>query len=353
MSDITPISLETLYTDAVVRAQPPRQSTVKTRWTAAEILAFDFPEPRWLVNGLVPFGLIMLGGRPKVGKSWLALQIAIAIGSGGVMFGEFVHKGKVLYLALEDSPRRIQNRLNKQKAERPNITFCNSYTPFTEGGLVELQAEISAGGYNLCVIDTFARAISGRRRVDHDDTGDMTSIVGNIQQIATNLDVAILVIDHHRKSNGFEASPIDDILGSTAKSAVADCAMGIYREQGKKGAVLKITGRDVEEQELALEWDPELFCWQSLGDANDVRKDSFQANIIMAIRTLKEDGDIPTTTRIAKFLRKDKGYTSATLTDLVNIGKLRRGEKVGREVPFEEVTGSEVTQQHNNPTIND
>lgn len=323
---------------ALAMAEPEELLGLRTRWTAAEILAAVFPEPTWLVPNRIPTGLVMLGGRPKIGKSWLALQMAIAVGSGGRVFGEILPKGRVLYLAFEDSPRRLQARMQKQLAGNPNITFHTAYMPFTEGGMTKLQAEISTGGYTLVVIDTFARAIAGKRRIDNDDSGDMTSIMGELQTIATTLDTTILILDHHRKTNGLESSPIDEILGATAKSAVADCVMGIFRAQGKKGATLKITGRDVEEQELALDWDGKFCCWQFIGDASDVRKDSLKSDILTAIRALKEDSEAPTTTRIAKFLNKEKSNVSVALSDLVMSGKVRRGEKVGREVPFVEVS---------------
>ena len=68
----------------------------KRLWTAAEILRAEFPEPKWAVPGLLSAGLNMLGGRPKLGKSWLSLQTAVAVGAGGKLFGRDVERGKVL-----------------------------------------------------------------------------------------------------------------------------------------------------------------------------------------------------------------------------------------------------------------
>src|SRR5690606_17770014 len=120
-------------------------------------------------------------------------------------------------------------------------------------------------------------------------------------------DVSILLVDHHRKSNGFESNPIDDILGATAKAGVADAALGLYREQGKHGATLKVTGRDMQEKELALEWDPITCCWQSLGSAGDVREESTRGEVLQAIRNLVEEGQLATTSRIAKYTGMNPG----------------------------------------------
>lgn len=313
--------------------EPASLRPVRSRWTAAELAAADFPEPKWAVPDLLPVGLSFLAGRPKLGKSWLGLQIAHAVGTGGRVFNTVVSKGKVIYLALEDSPRRLKKRMEKQNIPAcEDIVFYTRWTPFQEGGLVELANEVTINGYTLVIVDTLSRAIG---KADQLDQAEMTTIIGNLQQLATNADIAILLIDHHRKQNGFESNPIDDILGSTAKAAVADAALGLYREQGKHGATLKVTGRDLEEHDLALEFDSLTCCWQSLGAADDVREDSAQGDVMTAIRALAEDGKAPTTTRIAKFLSKNEGYISHVLGDLIATGKVRKGQKIGREQPYE------------------
>ena len=84
--------------------------SLKTIWTLAELYATHFPPPAFVVDNLLPHGLTILAGRPKLGKSWLALQIAGAVGSGGEVLGRPVTRGKVLYLALEDTARRLRDR---------------------------------------------------------------------------------------------------------------------------------------------------------------------------------------------------------------------------------------------------
>src|SRR5207253_2368842 len=82
--------------------------------TAAELMRMKLPPPRWAVPELIPEGLTILAGRPKTGKSWLALHIAIAVATGGaVLTSSPVESGPVLYLAMEDTRRRLQKRLSK------------------------------------------------------------------------------------------------------------------------------------------------------------------------------------------------------------------------------------------------
>ena len=87
----------------------------KTIWTADELLAAEFPPLKWAVPGLLPEGLTVLGGRPKVGKSMLALQIAYSVATGGKCLGRDVGQGKVLLICLEDSGRRLKDRMSQQQ----------------------------------------------------------------------------------------------------------------------------------------------------------------------------------------------------------------------------------------------
>jgi hypothetical protein len=102
----------------------------RTSWTAAELLAEEFPEPRWAVPGIVPEGCILLAGPPKVGKSWLTLGLGLSVASGGKALGRLaVPAGPVLYLALEDTPRRLKARLLKMLAGDPAPATMTLVTP--------------------------------------------------------------------------------------------------------------------------------------------------------------------------------------------------------------------------------
>jgi hypothetical protein len=83
-------------------------------FTAAEIMSWDYPPIRFVVPGYIAEGLTILAGTPKIGKSWLVLDLAVAISTGGKAFGSIkVEEGDVLYLALEDNKRRLKKRLLK------------------------------------------------------------------------------------------------------------------------------------------------------------------------------------------------------------------------------------------------
>src|SRR6266545_1076374 len=134
--------------------------------SARDILATDYPELRWIVPGLILEGLLILAGRPKIGKSWFALALALAAVFGGKFLGKFqaIRTG-VLYLALEDSPRRIKKRLLAL-----NVTSCPEGLDFLftlprldAGGAEKLDEWLAKHpDVHLVVIDTLNRVRSPR-----------------------------------------------------------------------------------------------------------------------------------------------------------------------------------------------
>ena len=89
-------------------------------WNAADLMAMVFPEPNWAVPGIIAEGVSLLCGPPKVGKSWASLDLALQVASGGQAFGSIpVEQGDVLYLALEDTPQRLQSRMGMLLEGRP------------------------------------------------------------------------------------------------------------------------------------------------------------------------------------------------------------------------------------------
>lgn len=308
-----------------------RSSERKVRWTANELLTADFPPIRWVVPGVFPEGLTVLAGRPKIGKSLLALQLAHAVSSGGKIFNQQLTKAPVLYIALEDSARRLQQRMRAQTWPADTAAmFYTEWEPLDGDGLMALQVAMEAEDYRLITIDTLSRALSGEP--DQNKVGDMTMVLSMLQRLALDHRAMIAVIDHHSKPRGTNPDPVDDVLGSTGKGAVADCVAGLYRERGKLGAVLHIVGRDLDrDKRLALEWDAQLSCWKFLGDADEVAKDSLQVAILAAVRQI---GGETTTTELGEYLGKHKGTISREITELVQKQQLIPLKKRGREQPY-------------------
>ena len=313
----------------------PRYTKIsrQRRWTVAELIDTDFPEPNWSIPDIIPEGLVMLGGRPKVGKSWLLLQMAHSIGTGGMFFDRKVKKGRVLLLAYEDNPRRLKARIEKMKIPRDAlIDFQTGWKPLQNGGLDDLLIEMERGDYRMIAIDTLTRAMPG---IDpKKDEGTISRVFDDLQALAINRGQNVTLADHTRKPTGFASDPIDDIMSLTTKTAISDAVLALYKEQGRPGAILKGRGRDIEDINLQLFWDVTTGCWQSQGDADEVNADTFKGDILRAIRELTEVGELATTTSIATHLDADKGNISRALVDLVMSNQIVRLPKAGRQVPY-------------------
>lgn len=303
---------------AALRVNDP--AVGKKSWTVGELYKTEFPEPKFVVPGILPSGLAALGARPKIGKSWMGLQISVAVGTGGRVFEQPVEQGNVLYLALEDSPRRMKNRLQKQAApSEAKLRFEFAWKPLIGEGMMDLVATIDAQQYTLVVVDTLARALG---YVDPNKQAEMNMHLGALQRVAVDRNMTILLIDHHRKSHGGDSDVIDDLIGATSKAGVLDVAMGLYRSRGEKNATLKLTGRDIDERELVLNFDRETGCWQCLGDAASVIDSEHEEEILVAITKL----GAPTHREVADMTGQDRSNCFRRIQDLIVKGKIKQVE---------------------------
>ena len=219
-------------------------------WTLPELMATDFPEPRWAVPGLIPEGLTVLAGSPKIGKSWLALSLGIAIASGGKALGRLdVEQGDALYLALEDRGRRLQGRAAMLLAgDTPpeRLTLVTEWHRLDDepSGLDALRATARSLEHpRLIVVDTWAKvrptAEQSRRLYDDDYRA-----VEPLQQLAADLGCAVVVIHHLRKQKATDW--LETLSGTTGITGAADSVLAMFRERGRSDATLKGTGRDVD-----------------------------------------------------------------------------------------------------------
>lgn len=308
---------------------PPTKSNHRASWTVAELYAATFPEPRWAVPGIFPVGLSLLTGRPKVGKSWLLLQLAHAVGTGGYFLDKKVDKGHVLFLALEDTPRRLVDRCKKQGIPQDaQIRFFRDWKPFHKGGLAELWTELTAIDYSLVCIDTFTRAFHGVNQKSH---VEVSTLLGELQRAASNFNAAFIFSDHTRKpSPEIGNDPIDDVMLSSAKTMSADCVLSLRKERGRIGAILQGLGRDIEEFNLTLRFDKGTCCWQSLGDTIEVEQMAAENEMLKAVENLGKC----TAAQVAKEIGKDRHNTAKKLRELCTNGLLTR-ELTGKEVFYE------------------
>ena len=235
--------------------------------TAAALSETEFPPISAVVPRYVVDGLTILAGRPKAGKSYLALNIAVAIATGDRVFDVDVEQGDVLYLALEDNSRRLQNRLDQigHKPERLHLaTECNR---LDNGGLEAIEAWCESVPKARCVIvDVFGRVRADRRRDESPYDYDYRSLIP-LKALADRLGIGIVVVHHTSKRQDCD-DPIDAVSSTTGFTGAADTILILAK--GPQGPTLYGKGRDIEEIETALKFNHGT--WTALGDATEVRR---------------------------------------------------------------------------------
>jgi len=294
----------------------------KTDWTVEELYDTDFAEPKWVVHELLPVGLASLAGRPKVGKSWLALQLAGAVATGQRFLDWEVEQGMVLFIALEDPPRRLKERLAHLRVPKGADMQISTDWPLLNAGaqgLYDLQQCMAEWQPRLVVIDTLARAFD--RRTAWNSQSEASFALAALLRLAHEQECCILTLDHHKKP-GAMRDVIDDIYGSTGKAAVIDTAWGLYKERGRRGAMLEVTGRDIEPRELAIEFDGSSRGWQRMDEGQvDVRTVAEQE--VYELLEEMGEGDAGT---LAKGLSKDRSNAYRALKRLQAKGYVQSRE---------------------------
>lgn len=287
---------------------------------AMNILKTEYPPLRELVPGMLAEGLSFLVGRPKVGKSWLAMQLAYSVMTGGMIFGQNVEKGKVLYFALEDSGRRLQKRMMLQQWPMGEGVDYMLFDEFQNkiGALNNPESNqlllkyIQRNQYRLVIVDTFSRSILG----DQLKADEMTAALGPLQHYAVSAGVSILIVDHMPKNvsqSSYDA--IGSIFGSVAKAGVADSSWAIYRESGKEGrTILVVTGREIEDKSLQLTFDKEFYYWRCEGVLSEVRVTRKRQELLDLLSEIGPARAID----IAHALDKDYGFIHRELRNLIN-----------------------------------
>lgn len=289
--------------------------------SAVDLLAKNFPEPKYAVNGLLPEGLTVLVGQPKIGKSWFVLGVAVAVASGGNTLGNIpVSQGDALYLALEDGERRLQTRLGgvlHGSSIPERLSLATEWRHINEGGLDDIETWLNNHPEaRIVIIDTLQRVRppeNGSRRLYANDY----DAIAPLSDLGKRHGVAIVVVHHTRKQDSDD--PVDLVSGSTGLTGAADGVCILRRSRGQTDAEMFATGRDFPEKSLALKWDNATLQWINIGDASDFRISQERREVKEAIRKL---GGKATPKAIAEALGKKDGNVRKMLFEMKGDGQL-------------------------------
>jgi hypothetical protein len=215
-----------------------------------------------IVDGILYPGTYLFAGAPKLGKSFLMLQLGYHVSTGQPLWGYSVRQGTVLYLALEDDFPRLQSRLYRMfDAEVAKNFYLSTWAKQTGSGLEEQVEGFVATHVDtrLVIIDTLQRVrpADGNRYSYASDY----EIITSLSTLASKLGICLLIVHHTRKQQ--DEDKFNMISGTNGLLGAADGAFLLEKDKRTdRHAVLEIAGRDQQEQRLHLEHDPETLLWK-------------------------------------------------------------------------------------------
>lgn len=295
---------------------------------ASDLQQMVFPPPQSYIDGIIMEGLTILGGKPKLGKSWFVLRATLTIATGGIAFGNSsraVTPARCLFLALEDGQRRLQSRLTALSPPGDDwpadLMMVTSWPRLDEGGVELLRDVTDIDGYRVVVIDTLGKVRSPRRGKDgYQEDSDALSQLHDLTRERPGL--AIVLIHHNRKDDHPD-DYIDALSGTTGLTGVVDHIAVLQRGRGDADAVLRFTSRDAADHDTAFGFS--AGAWTELGSAAEHDLSKARKAVLQAVT----DMESATLTEIANEVKRPPGNTSKLLRALESEGLVRQDEKRG------------------------
>lgn len=223
---------------------------------AETLLSTPMSKTMFIVDGLIPQGVSVISGASKIGKSWLMLWLGLQVSQGLPVWGMKTQQCDVLYLSLEDTHRRIKDRLYNLTDDAPrNLHFtvmCGLIGNGLEEQITDFLNEFPKT--KLIIIDTLqkvrdSKGGTGKTGMYGNDYDDISSI----KRIADEYSIAIILVHHLRKLKDGD-DPFNEVSGSTGIIGAADTNFILKRKRSDNTATLLVSGRDVEYQELTLQF---------------------------------------------------------------------------------------------------
>ena len=251
-----------------------------------DLMELNLPPQSFTVRGLLPQGLSILGGAPKIGKSWMMLDLCIRVAKGESLWGMETKQGTTLYLCLEDTLRRIQYRLNCITEEVPAAAYFTT----ASGTLADdLEAQIlqfirQHPDTVLVVIDTFQMIRSNSNEPSYG--GDYEEIQ-KLKRIADSQRISLLLVHHLRKQG--DRDPVNKLSGTTGITGAVDCVFVLDKSRRREDAATLIcTGRDIEHRELELRFSKDEFVWSLMADSAKESMGTLPKDMVAFVEFMKQ-----------------------------------------------------------------
>jgi hypothetical protein len=290
--------------------------------TAYELLTSTTIDTTMVIEDCLHPGCTILAGPPKAGKSYLTLGMAISISMGGKFIGarEIARPGMVAYWALEESrgrtARRLRQLVEKAETSLSNIEFMYELKPIFSGGLETIAEYCEARHPTMVVIDTLMAFVSGQQSSRRDVFREDYREIKALTDLAHKYDTAIVVVHHTNKAS--VGGGVGAVAGTHGVTAAADCIWTLER-QPESRAVLKMVGREIEEQAFLLQLDLSVpVGWTAIEEGDDVMISGIRQLVLEVLRELGPK----TPKQLSSEISKDAAYTRQLLHRMRKAGQV-------------------------------
>jgi hypothetical protein len=285
----------------------------------------QLPPVKWVVRDLIAEGVTLLAAKPKKGKTVLMQNISVSVSGGTKALGTLeTAQGRVLYLALEDNERRMQRRLRKMLGLHDVIPealdLVYEWLPLDRGGLDALNTWLDEHRDTVLIVIDILERVRPQRRAGGNVYADDYAATRDLQHLAAERQVAIVVIHHLRK--GGADDPMDEISSSTGLTGGVDNILVMRPANGF--VELCRRGRDYEDDTaLALKGDRERLLWTLEGNAEVVGRSRERRDVLQVL--LKEPAGLMPQ-EVAEALNKKPGAVRKLLFDMKQDGEVMKQE---------------------------
>lgn len=244
---------------------------------ADTLLSTPLEKTKYIVDGLIPFGVSMFCGSSKIGKSWLMLWLGLHVSRGFEVWGMTTERCDVLYLCLEDTVSRIQNRLFYLTEDAPgNLRFAVASHQIGSGFEEEIKNYVmNYPKTKLVIVDTFQKIRNRKGNLGKGGMyGDDYDDISVVKHFADDLELAIVLVHHLRKLQD-QDDPFNQISGSTGITGAADTIF-LLKKDSENGdmATLSVKGRDIEMQKLKLKFENRVWHLIERKGQEEMRKEA-------------------------------------------------------------------------------
>lgn len=219
---------------------------------AQNLLMTPLPKSQFIVDGLVTSGVNIIAADEKTGKSWMMLDLALAVAKGKDFLGHPTRQGNVFYFSLEDSMSRLQDRLFVLTDEiSPGNVYLANKSDLISDGLIDQMRDIvlKFKDIKLIIIDTLQLVRGDECELSYaKDYADVTAI----KEFAMEYDVSVFLV-HHTRKQGDSRNVFNKFSGTKGVTAAADTMFLLEKEnQYSDKATLHVKGRDLQSTELII-----------------------------------------------------------------------------------------------------